>query len=68
MSSKQYQQERLERKQEQKRKRQTADCTKMWDLIREVRDHNVELSDALADTFCEFECAWKEHADEYHTS
>ncbi len=47
--------------------RQTVDCSKVWDLIREVRNHNVELSDALADTFCDFECSWVEHAKEYHS-
>ena len=46
----------------------TANCSKVWDLIQEVRDHSVELSDALADTFCDFECSWEQHAKEYHTS
>jgi hypothetical protein len=48
--------------------RQTASCTKVWELIRRVRGYDSNLSDELSDAFTDFECSWKEHADEYHTS
>ena len=37
----------------------TASCQKIWELL---KDAGKELQDAFTD----FECAWMEHASEYH--
>jgi hypothetical protein len=45
----------------------TASCETIWKTIIEASKHlSPELAKKLQDDFCDFECAWKEHAEEYH--
>ena len=46
----------------------TADCKNVWEVILQVSSMIPEdLARKLQDTFTDFECAWEEHAKEYHT-
>lgn len=45
----------------------TATCKRVWEAIMTVsKEVEPSLAKELQDAFCEFDCAWKEHADEFH--
>ena len=46
----------------------TVNCEKVWNAIRAI-ENKVDKTDydTLCDAFCDFECSWSEHAEEYHT-
>ncbi len=40
-------------------------CTAVWNLIKKIEDE--KLRKELETAFCDFECSWKDHIDEFHT-
>jgi hypothetical protein len=45
----------------------TVNCKEVWEEITKLRNAGVDTK-SLEDAFCDFECAWEEHAKEYHTT
>lgn len=43
----------------------TVNCKEVWEQIKKLKDAGANTK-ALEDAFCDFECAWEEHAFEYH--
>ena len=43
----------------------TPNCEKVWELILKVEDQTLQAK--LSDAFADFECAWEQHAHEYHS-
>ncbi len=46
--------------------KQTASCANVRSLIGQVDNIDHELFNQLSDAFTDFECSWKQHANEYH--
>jgi hypothetical protein len=47
----------------------SVSCSKVWDVIIRASEHlPTELAHELQDEFCDFECSWDEHVDEFHAS
>ena len=42
-----------------------TNCKPVWDEIKKLRDQGVDTK-ALEDAFCDFECGWEAHVEEYH--
>ena len=47
-------------------RKKTVSCKKVWNEIKKLRTQYSVDTKALENAFCDFECAWKEHAKEYH--
>ena len=44
----------------------TASCKKVWNEIEKIKKLGIDTRE-LEDAFCDFECSWTEHANEFHT-
>jgi hypothetical protein len=49
--------------------KKTPSCEKIYRLLELLgsRKENAETVKELTDAFNDFECAWKDHSNEYHT-